>query len=173
MTFAAPLSNFTSGWKMNGFRPEMNGGASVDPTHIVEHGATHLHGLGPFGALSYAGAEGTMSLTSLDAAIVSAGRVNGTLSAFPTPGDNSTLMLCGREHPYSRCSLLCHTHVVLATQITPSGTPLAVTRRGCVFASKSRLTPTSAPHSLQNLMSATTECKCGVDTHTHTVRRAG
>ena len=93
MTFAAPLSNFTSGWKMNGFRPEMNGGASVDPTHIVEHGATHLHGLGPFGALSYAGAEGTMSLTSLDAAIVSAGRVNGTLSAFPTPGDNSSATL--------------------------------------------------------------------------------
>lgn len=47
----------------------------------------HLHTLGPYGFAQYTGPEGTLTLSSPDVPILSA----GLMTPFPTPGSNSSL----------------------------------------------------------------------------------
>eukprot|EP01043_Picozoa_sp_COSAG02_P008352 COSAG02_NODE_265_length_26599_cov_13.943698_17_plen_452_part_00 len=80
-----------SGWKLRYY-----GSSDVAPTDVVEHGAVHLHALGPDGALVYKDADAKdsdslpagveMEIVSLDVPVVSA----GLLSPFPSALDNST-----------------------------------------------------------------------------------
>jgi len=79
-TRAAALQNSSTGWRIHNF------GHAVDPTDVVEHGAVHLHSMGPDSHMGYSGPEGTLAIASVDAPVVSC----GLLSPFPTPGDNTT-----------------------------------------------------------------------------------
>jgi hypothetical protein len=87
--FSPSVSAAPTGWRLHGFARcgLPNGCPAVDPTDVVQHGATHLHTLGPFSEARYSGPEGSLAIVSLDAPIVSM----GVLSPFPTPGDNSTI----------------------------------------------------------------------------------
>ena len=62
-------------------------GQQLDPTQVVTHGATHLHAMGPDGAMVYSGPDGNLTIASLDVPVVS----TGILSPFPTPGENATI----------------------------------------------------------------------------------
>merc|ERR1711871_1331182 len=53
--------------------------SEIDPVDVVQHGAVHLHALGPDGSLVHHGSS-SVSMTSLDVSIVSA----GLMSPFPT-----------------------------------------------------------------------------------------
>lgn len=81
VSFEPSVTNYETGWMISSLD------TVVDPTDVVAHGAVHLHAMGANGAMVYKGPEGTMSIASLDAPVVSC----GVLSPFPTPGDNSTL----------------------------------------------------------------------------------
>eukprot|EP00040_Diaphanoeca_grandis_P033122 m.202065 g.202065 ORF g.202065 m.202065 type:complete len:879 (+) comp32815_c1_seq1:127-2763(+) len=81
VSFDPTVSNSKNGWSIWSLD------TSVDPTDVVEHGAVHLHTMGPDGGMIYKGPEGTAAIYSIDAPVVSC----GLLSPFPTPGDNSTL----------------------------------------------------------------------------------
>ena len=87
--FSPAVIAASTGWRLHGFErcglPE--GCPNVDPTDVVQHGATHLHTLGPFAEARYSGPDGDFVIVSLDAPIVSM----GVLSPFPTPGDNATI----------------------------------------------------------------------------------
>eukprot|EP00966_Prymnesium_polylepis_P196108 4544711-Prymnesium_polylepis.2 len=85
VSFVPAVQDATRGWRLSPF----NTASQVDPTDVVEHGATHLHSLGPDGFITYTGREGSLSLYPLDSPIVSM----GLLSPFPTPGDNTSLPL--------------------------------------------------------------------------------
>lgn len=83
----------STGWQISSL------GSQVDPTRVVEHGATHLHAMGPDGAMVYSGADGSLTIASLDVPVVS----TGVLSPFPTPGTfsggiGSTLQQGGTDH---------------------------------------------------------------------------
>lgn len=92
VSFVPAVADAATGWKLNPF----NTSSTIDPTDVVTHGATHLHSLGPDGAVAYTGREGRLTLTPLDTPIVSM----GLLSPFPTPSDNSTIRdrLAGGVH---------------------------------------------------------------------------
>ena len=83
VSFMPDITTATTGWRLN----PLNTSSLIDPTDVVEHGATHLHSIGPEGSVEYHGREGRLSLRPLDTPIVSM----GTLSPFPTPGGNTTL----------------------------------------------------------------------------------
>ena len=71
-------------WRLSPFG---DSSSEIDATDVVEHGATHLHSLGPDGSVAYTGRKGSFKLSPLDTPILSV----GLLSPFPTPGDNTTL----------------------------------------------------------------------------------
>mgnify|MGYP007024872820 CR=1 FL=1 len=81
-------------------------------TPKVRHGAVHLHSLGPLATVEYRGAmagsvgghqQVALTLTSLDAPIVSA----GLLTPFPTPSDNATI----GEHLSGGMHWNCHNNI--------------------------------------------------------------
>ena len=81
VSFAPKVSAPTTGWMISSM------GQQLDPTQVVTHGATHLHAMGPDGAMVYSGPDGNLTIASLDVPVVS----TGILSPFPTPGENATI----------------------------------------------------------------------------------
>lgn len=87
VSFKPVISDAGHGWLLQGFHMGLGEDVTVDPTSVVTHGGVHLHTLGPYGFAQYTGPEGTLTLSSLDVPILSA----GLMTPFPTPGDNSSL----------------------------------------------------------------------------------
>lgn len=89
-----PPATRPGGWKLRYY-----GTTDVKPTDVVEHGAVHLHALGPDGSVVHSAPEGgetTVEIVSLDVPVVSA----GLLSPFPAAldgsvADNSTALIEG------------------------------------------------------------------------------
>eukprot|EP00658_Telonema_sp_P-2_P085848 TRINITY_DN987_c0_g1_i3.p1 TRINITY_DN987_c0_g1~~TRINITY_DN987_c0_g1_i3.p1 ORF type:complete len:574 (-),score=102.35 TRINITY_DN987_c0_g1_i3:366-2087(-) len=78
------------GWRLHPYLTGMSAAGAddgVDPTDVVEHGAVHLHSLGPLGFVEYQDQAGSFTVRPYDSPIVSA----GLLSPFPTPGVNTSI----------------------------------------------------------------------------------